>query len=652
MVKRQDRNLGMGRPIDRRDFLQGVSIGAAVTAATILSPELSAAAEAERLAQDEPGYYPPTRLGMRGSHPGSFEAAHAVRDGDFWRQTNLLEDVDEQYDLVIVGGGISGLSAAYFYKSIKPKARILILENHDDFGGHAKRNEFHIAGRVELLNGGTFAIESPTPYGPVAAGLLETLGVDPKALSKTCDDTAIYDLLGLRPAVFFDKETFGIDKLVVRSARPDTTPGALQAFLQETPLSEAVRRDILRIEEGTEDYLAGLTSDQKKDRLSRLSYQDYLLNLVKADPGVIPFYAHRTDDLWGCGIDAVSAIDCWGVDFAGFKGLNLSPGPTPRMGYTPAGYAATGGSSTFHFPDGNASIARLLVRSLIPAVMPGHSATDVVSAKADYGELDRSGAPVRIRLNSLVVRARNVETAKGMSGVEVAYTPAASGTKVFRLRARDCILASWNMMVPYLCPELPNAQKDALHQLIKTPLVYTSVALRNWTAFQRLGIRSVDAPGSYYSSFRLNEPVNIGDYHSPRSPNEPILVHMLRTPAKPGLPEREQHKAGRLELLTTPFETFERNVRDQLGRTLGQGGFDPAHDIVGIAVNRWPHGYAPEYNALVDGETTSDRTPNLVGRARFGRIAIANSDSGMAAYTDVAIEQAYRAVHELVDNRI
>jgi len=203
------------------------------------------------------------------------------------------------------------------------------------------------------------------------------------------------------------------------------------------------------------------------------------------------------------------------------------------------------------------------------------------------------------------------------------------------------------MMIPYLCPELPETQKSALHQLIKTPLVYTSVALKNWRAFQRLGVRSVEAPGGYFSSFQLNEVVDIAGYKSIRSPDEPILIRMVRTPAKYGLPEREQHKVGRAELLATPFETFERQIRDELGRALAGGGFDPARDIEGIAVNRWPHGYAPEYNSLVDGDTSADRMPNVIGRQRFGRIAIANSDAGMGAYTDVAIEQAHRAVREL-----
>jgi spermidine dehydrogenase len=497
---------------------------------------------------------------------------------------------------------------------------------------------------MQLLNGGTWAIESPTPYAPPAASLMASLGIDPAALYKACSDPSVYGGLGLKPAVFFDRETFGADKLIVGLGHGVSSDRLIE-LLAQAPLSDAVRKDIVRIETGAENPMHGLSSDEKKDRLSRMSHQDYLLNLLKADPEVIAYYRHKTDGLWGCGIDAVSAIDAWGAGLAGYQGLKLSPGSTARMGYTPAGFVATGGSPFFHYPDGNASIARLLVRDLIPAAMPGADAKDIVSARADYRQLDRPAAPVRIRLNSTVVRARNIGDPAASRGVEIAYARAG---KVYRVQGKHCVLASWNMMIPYLCPELPQVQKDALHKLIKTPLIYTSVALRNWTAFQRLGIQRVYAPGSYHSSFDLNPTVDIGGYASPRSPEEPVLVSMERTPALPGLNEREQHKAGRAELLTTSFETFERNIRDQLGRTLGAGGFDPARDIEAIIVNRWPHGYAPEYNALIDGDTPPDQMPNLIGRARFGRIAIANSDSGMAAYTDVAMNQAHRAVHELL----
>jgi len=637
---RRDKYLGTGRAIARRDFLQGVAIGVAAFA-----PELAHAAAAERALQDQPGYYPPGRLGLRGSHPGSFEAAHLLRDGEFWDHAANLEDTGETYDLVVVGGGISGLAAAHFWREGAGRpANILVLDNHDDFGGHAKRNEFAVRGRSLLLNGGTLGIESPTPYSPIADGVLKMLGVHPKTLARDCDRSAIYESRGLKPATFFDRETFGADRLVVGGDRR-STHAELESFLSRAPLAPNVRRDILRIEFGNEDHLPGLGSAEKKARLSQISYRDYLLKLAKADPAVIPYYQHVTDGLWGCGIDAVSAIDCWGVGLSGFQGLRLAPGATARMGYTPAGYAATGGSYEFHYPDGNASIARLLVRHLVSGALPGHDARDIVTSRCDYGQLDRENARVRIRLNSIVVRVRNNLTGNHIHGVDIAYM---RGGKLQRVKARNCVLACWNMMIPYLCPELPDAQKAALHKLVKTPLVYTSVALRNWTAFEKLGVWRVHAPGGYHSSFTLNEAVDIGDFRSPRDPAEPILIRMERTPAKPGLPEREQHKAGRMELLTTPFDTFEHEIRAQLARTLGKAGFDPARDIEGIAVNRWPHGYAPEYNALIDGDTPPDQMPNLIGRARFGRIAIANSDSGMAAYTDSAIDQAFRAVHELM----
>jgi spermidine dehydrogenase len=312
------------------------------------------------------------------------------------------------------------------------------------------------------------------------------------------------------------------------------------------------------------------------------------------------------------------------------------------MGPTPAGYVE-GGSYVFHFPDGNASLARLLVRALVPDALPGRDCRDVVGAKADYARLDRPGNEVRIRLSSTALRVRNVEVEGG--GVEVAY---ARGGRVFSAKARACVLASWNMMIPYLCPELPEPQKAALHALVKTPLVYTSVALKDWTAFKALGVRSVSAPGGYHTTFRLNPPVDIGDVVAERDPERPALVHMVRTPCRPGLSEHDQNRAGRAELLSTPFATFEREIRAQLGRALGAGGFDPARDITAITVNRWPHGYAPEYNPLFDPDVPEALRAHVIGRARFGRIAIANSDSGGAAYTDVAIDQAHRAVGELL----
>jgi len=643
----QGRALGEDRPIPRRDFLQGTLVGAA----TALTGPLLSACAPDVMAQvmgappggiapqDQPGYYPPRLTGMRGSHPGSFEAAHALRDGTL--EVDAL-DAHESYDLVVVGAGISGLAAAHFFRAgTSPASRILLLDNHDDFGGHAKRNEFELDGRLELSNGGTLEIDSPRPYSVVADGLIRRLGIDVQALSREAEDREFYSRQGLQRGAFFDRETFGADQLVVGVGRVP-----VRQLLAQAPLPARAKEDIERIEEGSIDFLPGLTAAEKKDRLSRISYADFLRDLVHADPKTIAFYQARTHGEWGVGIDAVSALDCWAFGYSGFRGMHLPRGSIARMGYTPSGYLDTGGSATFHFPDGNATIARLLVRSLIPEAVPGSTAQDVVTARVDYGRLDRAASAVRLRLSSTVVRVRHAGDPVNATAVEVTYVRAG---RAYKVRAARCVLACYNMMIPYLCPELPAAQKAALHQLVKTPLVYTTVALRDWEAFRRLGIANVYAPGCYHTSFTLNPKVDIGAYRSVRKPSEPMLIRMTRTPCRPGLSEHEQNKAGRAELLVTPFATFERNIREQLARTLGPGGFDPARDILAITVNRWPHGYAPEYNPLFDPEVPESERWNVIARARFGRIAIANSDSGAAAYTDSAINQGHRAVSELLE---
>jgi spermidine dehydrogenase len=625
--------------IIRRDFLNGVALAIGGAASGTFLPRFIGAAIAQEVAaQNGTGYYPPTLTGLRGDHPGSFEAAHAVCDNNFWARAGAITATGEDYDLVTVGGGISGLAAAHFYRARRPDARILIFDNHDDVGGHAKRNEFALAGRLALMNGGTYAIDSPRRYSAIADGLLRTIGIDPVALSKKCADKNFYAARGLARGIFFDRETFGANKLVV--ARKDAP---WREILAAAPLSEQARADIMRIEEGTTDYFAGVSSAEKKARLARMSYRDYLRDVVKAEAAAIALYQARSHGEWGVGADAVSALDVWAFDFPGFQGLKLEAGSAPHMGYTAAGYA-DGGSYVFHFPDGNASIARLLVRNLIADALPGTGAEDVVTSRLDYARLDRAHAPVRIRLNATAVRVRHIGDPGSAGGVEIVY---ARGGELSSVRARACVLACYNMIIPYLCPELPDRQKKALHYASKIPLIYVSVALRNWQALKALGVVQIYAPGSYFSSLALNQVVDIGGYASVRSPEEPVLVHLERVPVAPGLPEREQHRIGRQDILATSFETYERNIRDQLDRMLGPGGFDAKRDMTAITINRWPHGYTYEYNPLFDPDWPPGEAPHEIGRARFGRITIANSDAGAAAYTDSAIDQAHRAVAEL-----
>ncbi|HTW67831.1 MAG TPA: NAD(P)-binding protein [Bryobacteraceae bacterium] len=641
----RDRELGMDRPITRRDFLDGVAVAAG--AAGLLAGNASAATA---FPQDRPGYDPPVLTGMRGSHEGSYTYAHALRDGKVFDHAAAPIDTQETYDLVVVGGGISGLAAAYFFRArTHPSAKILILDNHDDFGGHAKRNEFRPGGRLFLCNGGTLSIESPFDYSKEARGLLTELGIDPVTLEAKSemitDRTALH---GLQNAFFFDKETFGTERLVVGmpGGQRDTAAGpAWKDFLARTPLSEKAQADIARLQQAHIDYMPGLSDEEKKDKLSRISYKDFLLNYVKVDPTVIPFYQTRTHGLYGVGIDAVGALELWGY-FPGFQGMNLKPGPFHRLSFTALGQHIPKKPYEYHFPDGNATIARLLVRSLIPGTMPGHTAEDSILENVDYSALDHGDSPVRIRLGSTCLRARHAGNPTEAKEVEIVC---GREKQMYSVRAKSVILACWNMMIPYLCPDLPAKQREALHYGVKVPLVYTNVALRNWTAFKKLGMRGAQTPGMYHSNMNLEQPTDIAGYRPSLAPEEPILLRMLRTPCKPGLSARDQQRAGHVDLLMTPFSTFERNIRDQLARVLGGGGFDPARDIDAITVNRWPHGYAYEYNFLWDPEWPKGQSPCEIGRKRFGRISIANSDAAAAAYTDQAINQAYRAVHEQLE---
>lgn len=623
----EDRDLGMRRPIARRDFLNGIAIGVAGACAASASELTGAGRSGQQATPSAPsvdaGVYPPLRAGLRGNYPSSIEDFDGIRAGAFSRAAAAATGTPEDYDLVIVGAGISGLAAAYFWRRALPNQRVLVLDNHDDFGGHAKRNEFTYEGRTFIGYGGTMGIATPYPYSYTAKALIADLGVEVEKNSEFFD-RRLFDTYHLGAATFFDKEHFGEDRLVRRR-------GKWEPFFAEAPLSPDARRDLTRLYGTNPDYMAGMTVEQKKAALDRMSYQDYLLKIARLSPDALPFFlgqGGRNNKR----VDTTPALEAARHGLPGFDGLGLDEHE-----------AFNEGSYLFHFPDGNASVARLLVNRLVPAALPGkHGMLTIVQAPIDYARLDEANAPTRIRLRSTVVRVdhdpreRDARISYRRDGV------------VRQVRGRNCILACYNALIPHLLPDLPARQKEALQYGVKVPMMYNNVLIRRWTAFHKLGVASISAPGMYHTGTSIDTASTIGGYRAVTVPEEPVVLHLVRNPNKPGLPRKEQNRIGQQELLATTFEQFEREIRRQLGRMLSGGGFDPATDIAAITVNRWPYGYSYTYDSLSDPDVPPEQRPHVLGRQRFGSVAIANSDAGAAAFTNQAIDEAHRAVQELL----
>lgn len=603
--------------ITRRDFLSGTQVA---IGASLVLPSLAACAAKDTGFTLPHSYYPPAKTGLRGSHDGSWEPMHAKVMGKTWETPREAET----YDLIIVGGGISGLSSAFFYREKNPNARILILDNHDDFGGHAKRNEFDHEGETRIGYGGTEAIDTPSHYTPEARQLLKDIGIETERFYNYYDQD-LYSNMNLSKGIVFDKESYGEDKLVRGYGARDW-----EAFAADTPMSDKARADLVRVQTSTEDYMPGVPMEEKIRILSKTSYEDFLRDYCKADEDVIGIYKRWGMSFWCVGIDEIPATSIQDYD-GGMPGVEHT---LVRTGYR------NDEPYIFHFPDGNASVARLLVRALIPGAMPGNTMEDVVLTKANYAALDRPSQPVNIRLNSTAIHAENTQ-----DGVDVTYI---RGGKPYRARAAKCVMACYNMAIPYLCPSMPEPQKEALAKGIKVPLVYTKVLVPNWKPFADLGMDFVYYTGGFYKQVELAYPVSMGGYKGAETPDDPMVLHMCHVPWVPDVKGPEQWRVGRNAVLTTPYETFEEHVFTQLDQALSSTGFDARNDISAITVNRWPHGYAYSPDLLWEPDyATEAEKPWVQGRQPFGNIHIANSDAGAKADTNAAITQAFRAIREI-----
>jgi spermidine dehydrogenase len=628
----EDKRLGMDRPISRRDFLNGVALTVGATALGGWPMAGHAAA---------PTGDPAALTGLRGHSEAAMAIMHAVRDGTFWDTAPKPEATGESYDLVVVGGGISGLAAAFFYRRQKPGAKILILENNDDFGGHARRNEFTSASGKKLIGyGGSQSLEKPSRFSALVTKTIADLGIDLSKFESDYYDQDWWDNHGLTDAHFFRKEDWGSDVLV-----PEGETAA--DWVPQTPLSDAAKANLIEMIDAPPDYLAGKSREEKLEQLSTTTYDDFITAICKYDPQLVTMFKNDTEEYFGIGIEGTTALDAWSLGLPGFDGMDL--GEVPYKTMSPSGRLEKIGTDDYiyHFPDGNAAIARAFVRALIPAALPGASMEELVLNDVDYGKLDVAGSDVRLRLQASVVRVKHDGDPASAQSVTLTYVEAG---KLKTVAASQVVLACWNRVIPKITDEVGEAQVDALNDQVKVPLIYGTVMLKDWTAFDALKVDGFYAPNNFWRGVWTDDPVSIGDYQFTSDPSEPMLLHLWSVPVSgdKGVSARDQAAEARARLTTITFEDMERDLRDLLNRALKGGGFDAARDIEAITINRWSHGYALEYMRPWDQYWPDGPLPIEAARKGWGRIAIANSDSGAYAYVHSAIDQAGRAVNELV----
>ena len=625
--------------INRRDFLAGVAL---TGAAFGLSP-LEAMTKG-LINIDGEKVYPPALTGLRGSHEGSFEVAHAISwAGEKYSRPDKV--TDKPYDLIIVGGGISGLATAHYARaSLGEDAKILILDNHDDFGGHAKRNEFNVDGQTLIGHGGSQSIDTPSSFSAEATGLLKDIGIE---TDKFYDyyHRDFFKNRNLGNGLFLKNsdQFFSQKSDNVFSFGDEAGKQNVAKTINALPLSSADKKAMKNIFVDQADWLKGHSVDEKIALLRSNSYEALIQKYGGLSDAAVAMFTEDTKSLFATG------WDCW----SGLEALRLYHPGTTGLGIDPMSLEGDHADDPyiFHFPDGNAGIAWLLVKRLVPDSTEGADMDTIVKAQMHYDRLDRPENPTRIRLNATAVRAENRD-----GGVEVTYV---RGDKVERVVGKKTVMACYNHILPFIMPEMQEDQTAALQSVEKAPLAYINVAVRNWHAWKKAGVRRVLAPGCEIGKAQLDYPVSMGGYKFTTSPDEPTIVRLVHVPSAHREHIQEQNRQGRHKMYAMSFEDYEREIRLVLEGTFERFGFDFDKEVAAITVNRWPHGYAYEYNELYDDPTFGpyhgsaggpDKGPHVLGRKRIGNITIANSDSSAYAYVQGALDAAHRAVGELYND--
>ena len=630
MVSKFDKELGLDRDITRRDFVYGSSI--LLSSAVVgcgKSTDKKSHSNSDYSFDVSANWYGPGGIGdyakSHGNTPELIKTAHEIRSGRFNTEIAYAVDSGEEYDLVVVGGGFSGLSAAYHFNRLNPSGRVLILDNHPLFGGEAKRNDFNVNGvHISGPQGSNdFGIPSatggPDDYFSALNLPREFNYVEPGGSAA-----------GMRiPIDNYDYMTwqekhFDVGHFFNGAVNP-WIKDVWGTGLNSTPWSTEVKDAFTRVRSTEIKDKRGRDTDRWLDSITLKSYYEEELRLP---PEVTSFYDPIMASIIGLGCDAISAY--WGkyFDMPGFKKPELYNEDLLQS-----------------FPGGNTGIARHFVKKLNPDAIDGTSFKEVLFGRIAFDQLDREDKPVRMRLNSTAVSIEHTSQVNGNEQVQITY---AKNGELNQLKAKAVVMATGGWVNRNVLKDLPSEYHGAYGKFGHSPVLVANVALTNWRFLERLGVSAAIWPEGFGFTCNIRRPMIVDGKSQPLHPDKPIVLTFYTPIFKPGLERKEQGAVGRAELLSTSFTDYERQIREQMTIMFSAGGFDPGKDIAGIILNRWGHAYVNPDLGFMFGADGNNAPPDVI-REPYGRIAIGHSELRGHQYWSGAAGEGRRAVEALLD---
>ena len=630
MVSKFDKELGLDRDITRRDFVYGSSI--LLSSAVVgcgKSTDKKSLSNSDYSFDVSANWYGPGGIGdyakSHGNTPELIKTAHEIRSGRFNTEIAYAVDSGEEYDLVVVGGGFSGLSAAYHFNRLNPSGRVLILDNHPLFGGEAKRNDFNVNGvHISGPQGSNdFGIPSatggPDDYFSALNLPREFNYVEPGGSAA-----------GMRiPIDNYDYMTwqekhFDVGHFFNGAVNP-WIKDVWGTGLNSTPWSTEVKDAFTRVRSTEIKDKSGRDTDRWLDSITLKSYYEEELRLP---PEVTSFYDPIMASIIGLGCDAISAY--WGkyFDMPGFKKPELYNEDLLQS-----------------FPGGNTGIARHFVKKLNPDAIDGTSFEEVLFGRIAFDQLDREDKPVRMRLNSTAVSIEHTSQVNGNEQVQITY---AKNGELNQLKAKAVVMATGGWVNRNVLKDLPSEYHGAYGKFGHSPVLVANVALTNWRFLERLGVSAAIWPEGFGFTCNIRRPMIVDGKSQPLHPDKPIVLTFYTPIFKPGLERKEQGAVGRAELLSTSFTDYERQIREQMTIMFSAGGFDPGKDIAGIILNRWGHAYVNPDLGFMFGADGNIAPPDVI-REPYGRIAIGHSELRGHQYWSGAAGEGRRAVEALLD---